>query len=226
MGYTTDFSGKCKIAPALNPAQIMYLRKFNETRRMKRDADKCANLADPIRKFVSLPVGEEGGYFVGGTGFHGQTNDVSVVNHNEPPKGQPSLWCQWTVTEDGEYLEWDGGEKFYSYVEWLNYLIEHFFKPWGCTLNGEIGWKGEDRSDRGTIFVKDNEVQAIEKKGKVKTTILNDEEKYQDFIQSVTFLVRDLFNRQGVGEMGDDEAEALKNFMYGFFSDKREDDNT
>jgi len=51
---------------------------------------------------------------------------------------------------------WDGGEKFYNYVEWLKYLINHFFEKWGVKLNGEVYWKGEDGEDMGKIVVKDN----------------------------------------------------------------------
>ncbi len=29
-------------------------------------------------------------------------------------------------------------------------------------LNGEITWEGEDRDDGGTIFVKDNQVEAVD----------------------------------------------------------------
>ena len=55
-------------------------------------------------------------------------------------------------------MEWDGGEKFYNYVEWLEYLIQHFFDKWGVKLNGEITWEGEDSGDMGKIVVVDNVV--------------------------------------------------------------------
>ena len=71
----------------------------------------------------------------------------------------PGLWCQWVINEDDE-LVWDGGEKFYNYTEWLKYLINRFFEPWGVTLNGRITWAGEDRNDRGQINVIDNIVTA------------------------------------------------------------------
>jgi hypothetical protein len=29
-------------------------------------------------------------------------------------------------------------------------------------LNGEVTWEGEDRDDSGTIFVKDNQVEAVD----------------------------------------------------------------
>ncbi len=162
MGYTTEFRGKMEITPPLSVAQLHYVNKFSNTRRMKRDAAKAAPLADPIGKAINMPIGEEACYFVGGSGFAGQDDDASVIDHNTPPVGQPGLWCQWVVTEDGRYLQWYGTEKFYNYVEWMRYLIEHFFQPWGCTLNGEIEWQGEKEDDIGAIKVKGNVVTSRE----------------------------------------------------------------
>lgn len=72
--------------------------------------------------------------------------------------GKPSMYCQWVASSDGETIEWDGGEKFYSYVEWLQYLIDHFLRRWGVRLDGEVRWFGEDRGDIGLIAVVDNVV--------------------------------------------------------------------
>lgn len=72
-------------------------------------------------------------------------------------EGFPGYYCQWRP-DDYDSLAWDGGEKFYNYVEWLEYLIEHFFKPWGIKVNGIVRWQGEDLGDVGVISVKDNVV--------------------------------------------------------------------
>lgn len=72
----------------------------------------------------------------------------------------PSHYCQWTPTADGTGIEWDGGEKFYDYTEWLAYIVEHFLRPWGYTLNGSVKWQGEDMDDRGVLIVEDNCVRA------------------------------------------------------------------
>jgi hypothetical protein len=37
MGYTTDFWGYVEIKPHLNDSEMEYLKKFSETRRMKRE---------------------------------------------------------------------------------------------------------------------------------------------------------------------------------------------
>jgi hypothetical protein len=70
----------------------------------------------------------------------------------------PATYCQWIPTEDGSGLEWDGAEKFYYYGEWLEYLIAHFLKPWGYTLNGTVQYDGWTEGVTGAISVMDNAV--------------------------------------------------------------------
>ena len=158
MGYTTDFFGEFELDRPLAEEHFAYLLKFNETRRMKRYEEIAAKMPDPVREAAGLPIGTDGAYFVGGSGWAGQASDSSIVNYNQPPSGQPGLWCQWMPGEDGACIQWDEGEKFYDYVNWLEYLIEHFLRPWGYVLNGEVEWRGEDSDDVGTIVVKDNRV--------------------------------------------------------------------
>jgi len=186
MGYTTDFDGVLTFDKPLTAAQVKYIQDFNNSRRMKRDAAKAALLTDKVREAVGLPIGEDAAYYVGSAedGQMGQKNDNSVLDYNSPAgqlgyddagfsdrwaenkkritdgKCQPSLWCQWTVNDEGTQLEWDGGEKFYYYTEWLKYLIAHFFNVWGVKLNGEIKWTGEDDEDMGKIYVTDSVVEA------------------------------------------------------------------
>lgn len=165
MGYDTKFDGEFEVDPPLTNSHRKYLEDFSNTRRMKRDPEIAKTLHDPVRETVELPLGPEGSYFVGGGGFHGQDRDDSITDYNYPPEGQPGLWCKWAPTSDGEYIAWNGVEKFYDYVEWLEYLIQHFLQPWGYSLNGEVTWKGEDSGDMGKIIVKNNEVTVY--KGKI-----------------------------------------------------------
>lgn len=160
MGYTTNFNGKFTLDKPLTPEHKAYLVAFNETRRMRRNANILKEMEDPIRENVNLPFGEEGEFFVGGLGFMGQDNDNSIVNYNTPPKSQPGLWCQWVPNEDGTAIVWDEGEKFYQYIQWLHYIIDNFIEPWGYTLNGQVDWRGEDFYDIGSIVVSDNEIHA------------------------------------------------------------------
>lgn len=144
MGYTTDFGGRFELDKPLAPKMKKFLTLLNETRRMKRNVDEA--------------FGIEGEFFVFGTGDYGQNNDSTIVDFNQQPSTQPSLWCQWVPNEDGTAIEWDGGEKFYAYSEWLFYIINKILAPNGYTLNGTVVWQGEETGDVGKIHVVDNVV--------------------------------------------------------------------
>lgn len=145
MGYTTDFKGGFEINKPLREELKNYLTKFSETRRMKRKLDD---------KF-----GVEGEFYVDGGGYAGQDRESNIIDYNLPPKTQPGLWCQWIPNEDGTEIVWDGGEKFYKYVEWLEYIIKNFLEPEGYVLNGEVDFQGEYYNDNGVIVVTDNKVK-------------------------------------------------------------------
>lgn len=161
MGYTTTFQGRFELDKRLTPEHAAYLARFADTRRMKRIQVMLNDLPDPLRVAAGLPLGREGGYFVAGEAANDplqEWDDPSVVDDSEPPVGQPSLWCDWVPTADNGGIAWNGREKFYRCEAWLFYLIEHFLKPWGYTLHGQVTWRGQDTSDRGTIHVAHNKI--------------------------------------------------------------------
>ncbi len=161
MGYTTDFQGEFTVDPPLTPEHKAYLEQFAYTRRMKRDPAIAETLPDPLRIAVGLPIGVDGGYYVGSSKSNcGQEETPGILAYNAPPAGQPQLWCQWVPTSE-DTIAWDENEKFYDYKAWLYYLIEHFLKPWGYTLEGEVEWSGEDPGDLGKLVVKDNVVNVL-----------------------------------------------------------------
>lgn len=151
MGYTTDFIGRFEFDKPLAEKDKEFLVNLATTRRMGRKMDP--------------KYGVEGEFYV--DGGMSDYDDPTVINHNTPPSTQPGLWCQWIPSEDGKFLEWDGGEKFYCYVEWLEYIINSVLPRLSqeYTLNGEVTWYGEDHSDTGKIIVTNNEVEV--KEGKV-----------------------------------------------------------
>lgn len=162
MGYTTEFEGEFKLSKPLKPEHAAYLKAFSDTRRMKRDAAKAEKLPDPVRVAAGLPIGNDGAYFVGGGGLAGQDRDVSVLEYNYQPPEQPGLWRQWEPNDVGDAIRWSGTEKFYDYVEWLQYLQDHFLGPWGYELSGSVTWQGEEGSDFGTISIGGREIVARE----------------------------------------------------------------
>lgn len=150
MGYTTYFEGKFELNKKLKDEDKTFLTKLAETRRMARK--------------TGAEYGVEGEFYVDGSGSFGQDyNDQTapVIDCNRPPKTQPGLWLQWVPTEDGMGIEWDGGEKFYDYVEWIEYLIENILAPRGYILNGQVKWYGEENEDMGIIDIKNNVVTKL-----------------------------------------------------------------
>ena len=117
MGYSTYFDGQFDLDKPLDDETYELLRKLNYTRRMARNIEG---------------YGVEGEFFVDGedededTPFsgHGQKETEDIIDYNRPPSTQPGLWCQWVPTEDKLHIEWDGGEKFYEYIGWIEYIIE------------------------------------------------------------------------------------------------------
>lgn len=160
MGYTTYFDGAFQFDKPVTDELKNYINKFSETRRMMRDNDKIKELFPNWEELCfNGELGEDGEYFVGGDSYlyFGENEDKSIINYNDAGS-QPGLWCQWVINDNNE-LVWDEGEKFYNYIEWLEYLIEHFFSPLGYVLEGTVFYDGEDSDDFGKIIVKDNVVK-------------------------------------------------------------------
>jgi hypothetical protein len=152
MGYSTDFYGFWTLTPALSLAQTDYLKKFSRTRRVKRDPNAIET--DRRLAAIGLDLGVDAEYFV-----DTEDEDKSIVDLNLPPGNQPSLWCKWRVNDRGDRLEHNGGEKFDGYIEWLDYLVEHFFSPWGIKINGSVRYEGDVLLDAGTIEIIDNRIE-------------------------------------------------------------------
>jgi hypothetical protein len=156
MGYLTYFDGRFNLDKPLSKDHAAYLVQFSKVRHMGRNTDDLLDKDHPIRETVGLPLGIEGEYFV-------KKNRIGVFDSNANPSTQPGLYCHWCPTEDGKGIKWNGELNliFCNYTEWLEYLINHFFKVWGYTLNGEVEWSGERFGDVGKIYVKDNVVKTL-----------------------------------------------------------------
>ena len=168
MGYNTEFEGSFEFEEKLSSEMIQYINRFSTTRRVKRNVEKIKETYSDWKKLsFNGDLGEDGEYFVGDSKCvidlkSGNTSDdPSIIDYNEPPASQPGLWCQWVVSLDGKYLKWDGNEKFYDYIEWLDYLITHFFTPNNIFMNGSVMWRGDDFDDMGKITVEHNKITVI-----------------------------------------------------------------
>jgi hypothetical protein len=66
-------------------------------------------------------------------------------------------YFQWVPADTLEHIVWDGNEKFYKYVEQLQWLCE-WLRQRGILANGVLHWQGEETGDTGTISVVANGV--------------------------------------------------------------------
>eukprot|EP01083_Nonionella_stella_P173921 601436_1 len=119
-------------------------------------------------RFINgIDYGMDGQYYIDTDNFgqnytkYNTFYDGLPINSSQPPRTQPSLWMQWTFNEEKQCIEWDGGEKFYYYVEWLIYLINNILHS-QYALCGNIQWKGQDPDDTGEIII-ENDGQNIVK---------------------------------------------------------------
>ena len=81
-------------------------------------------------------------------------------DYNQTEEGKPGLYCQWIPLKDGSGLIWDQGEKFYNYVEWLQYIIDHYLKPNNYSIKPEsiVYFRGEEFDDVGYLKVENDKV--------------------------------------------------------------------
>ena len=146
MGYHTDFNGQFELEfkdLGVQGEVTTLVNGLADTRRVARDNSK-------------LPEGDwgiEGEFYI-------VDDNLGVVDSSQPPRTQPELYLQWVIEErkGNFFLEWNGGEKFYEYIPWLEYLINSIFIPNKVILNGEVTWQGEDCSDIGLIQIKNNKI--------------------------------------------------------------------
>lgn len=172
MGYTTEFKGRFELDKPLTKELADYLQQFSENRHYRISRDLIMELDPDWEKHCfNGDLGKDGQYYLTdyvGDFFRGpnrkrlrELQGQDNFDYNcTPSEDVPGLWCQWVPSEDLMGLEWDQGEKFYNYVEWIEYLIDNFLAPQGYTVNGSVRWRGESFDDIGVIDVTDNIVSS------------------------------------------------------------------
>ena len=156
MGYTTEFYGRITTTHPINEELATFINNLSESRRMKRDVKKTKEIYPDWKDHCFMGnIGKEGEFFAYPGKNFGQDHTEDIIDYNHPPKNQPGLWLDWIVSDDRMGIEWSGGEKFYNYVEWLEYILSNFFHPI-YLFNGEIEYQGEEDDDHGLIIVKNN----------------------------------------------------------------------
>lgn len=76
--------------------------------------------------------------------------------------GLPYSCGLFEVAEDRSGLVPEEDESRHGLSRWLRLLAKHFLAPSGYLLNGDVTWTTEQSDDRGSIFIKENEVEIVE----------------------------------------------------------------
>lgn len=109
--------------------------------------------------------------------------DLHSNDSNEQPEESPGGYCQWQLTKDRKGIEWDGGEKFYDYVEWLQYIIDHILQPNNVRLRGTVYYSGEEITDNGVLTITETKNQFVDK---LEQAAVSDElaelKQFRDFV--------------------------------------------
>ncbi len=156
MGYTTEFTGRFILDRKLEDKHSNYLKAFSAHRHMKiKPLDLTKEMID-----AEIEPGPEGSFFAYDytRNYYKNNTYFTIIDVNEPPELCPGLWCQWIPSADGLGIEWDGGEKFYNYLEWIQFIKVYFLDKWNYKIYGNVFFQGEDENDKGYIRVKDNEI--------------------------------------------------------------------
>lgn len=156
MGYSTIIISKFKINGEVTPELVSYINNFSKTRRMKRNNETIKEIYPDWQKHCfNENLGTDGEYFLYPVQpkYHFSTetenSDKSIIDFNEPPATQPSLWCDWKIVKEGEhyYIKWNGMEGSGNYNYWIDYIINHFLIPSGLSLSGVVLGIGEWEDD-------------------------------------------------------------------------------
>jgi hypothetical protein len=98
---------------------------------------------------------------INSTTFEEYVEIIKKIIMRDNTECQPGIECKCEIIEreDHHILLWNEAGEFNQYINWLKYLINIFFKPWGILLDGEIKWTGKDPEDIGQIVVTNNLVE-------------------------------------------------------------------
>jgi hypothetical protein len=163
MGYTTNFEGKFVLDTILDERTEKLLKGIATTRRMKRSIPALAKKFNISEDLALLKYGIDGEFYYNEEDFinYRENIDNTIIDMNESPSRQPSLWCQWYYSRNTNSIKWDGDEKFYNYVEWIEYIIEFILVPRKYKLSGMVLWQGEEEGDKGYINIINNKVKVV-----------------------------------------------------------------
>jgi hypothetical protein len=158
MGYNTVWVG-CYEVYNKNGKRSRLPKKLADllvglsgTRRMSRDTSILAKRLNMSKEKCERLYGCYGELYIEKDyeTTLGQTEYPEIVNYNQPPPNQPSLWCDFTYNRKGKVIEWKESEKTYDGLEWIRY-ITNLVQSHGYDLRGDMCWQGEEEDDNGVL---------------------------------------------------------------------------
>jgi len=136
MGYYTYFDGSFTLDRAVSPGHVAFMEMV---------------LGRPL-----VYQGEDAFFPVDPAPLY----DPQLLSEVYFP-GMPGLWCDWRFSEERTSI-FAASNKFSRPAEWLAYLLDRFFLPWGYVLHGQVTWQGEAEEDRGILLVENNILSIIQ----------------------------------------------------------------
>jgi len=85
---------------------------------------------------------------------------AAIAASDEPDL--PYSFGLFEVAEGRSGLIPEQDESRHGLSRWLKLLARHFLAPFGYLLNGDVTWTTEQSDDRGSIFIRDNQVEIVE----------------------------------------------------------------
>lgn len=70
--------------------------------------------------------------------------------------------CDWELNDDDKTIGFNGSEKFYEYVPWMQYITDSLKQKFGIEVSGEVNYSGEDFEDHGILKIVDGKVLQIQ----------------------------------------------------------------
>lgn len=171
MGTYSYWNGGIELSRKLTEEEANYLRAYLNMRHdMVRDVEKWLEKNEvKLHEIAGIEPGKYGEMIADDyvSTWRERQEDTFCFSEEQPvwyERPAPGVWCDWELADHLESLEAPSGEgKHYNMEEWLKFLIQRVFKPWGVVLTkGEISFHiDEDGGYNGVLYVKDNMVEMV-----------------------------------------------------------------
>ncbi|MER7072514.1 hypothetical protein [Terrabacter sp. NPDC000476] len=175
MGFSTRYLGRLDITPRLNDAEIEWLVAYAEVDRRHLTDPYEVPMNPRALRTEEYRQAQQGASLARGPGRGTWVEGVDPFTTLTPVDGSPYPHLDWTPCPEGCCLGWDARtEKSRMAEDWLQYLIDQFFRPGAVAglsgrpdfdrftfdhvLNGTIAAERDDTRELWLIRCVDNEI--------------------------------------------------------------------